>query len=298
MRFLALMILLLLALTSCYKPKSASAKLGSHDRPIVMAFVPSVEAQKVMESGDRLAQMLGESTGLSFKTITATDYPGIVEALSTGSVDVAWLPPLAYVLAHERNGAEVKLKVVRHGSPTYRGQILVAPAGPVKTLADLKGKKIAFPQRTSASGYMYPKVLLLDSGIDVDKDCTEIFSGSHDAALIALVKGNVDAACTFDDARDNISKTYPDVAKLRVLAKTQDIPADCVAVSASLDQAVADQVATALINLAADAQGKQILLDLYQIEGLVDATDTDYDPVRQMAQKLDMDIESEVKKGQ
>src|SRR5688500_9020690 len=99
MRIVVLGFLLLIAVTSCYKPKSAGKPVGSTDNALTMAFVPSVEAQKVLDSGEQLAALLGEQTGLTIKPLQATSYVGIVEAMSTGDVQVAWLPPMAYVFA-------------------------------------------------------------------------------------------------------------------------------------------------------------------------------------------------------
>jgi len=39
---------------------------------------------------------------------------------------------------------------------------------------------------------------------------------------------------------------------------------------------------------------KHVLYDIYEIEGLVPAQDCDYDPVREMASVLDLDLEKEV----
>jgi phosphonate transport system substrate-binding protein len=296
MRIAVFALLLLLTISSCYKPKSEGKPLGSADNALTMAFVPSVEAQKVLDSGEQLAALLGEKTGLTIKPLQATSYVGIVEAMSTGDVQVAWLPPMAYVFANQRNGAKVILKVVRHGSPTYRGQIVVRTDSPIKSIADLKGKKIAFPDQQSASGHLYPSALMLSKGIDPEKDCTVVYAGSHDAALTALLKKSVDAACTFDDARSGIKEAFPDVMEAtRVLEKTTDIPADCVAVSPSLDPAIAQKISDGLSALAGDEQGKKILFELYEIEGLVPGQDSDYQPVRDMAQQLGLDVEKEIK---
>jgi phosphonate transport system substrate-binding protein len=81
----------------------------------------------------------------------------------------------------------------------------------------------------------------------------------------------------------------------RVLEKTTDIPADCVAVSPSLDPAIAQKISDGLSALAGDEQGKKILFELYEIEGLVPGQDSDYQPVRDMAQQLGLDVEKEIK---
>jgi len=290
----------LLAFGGCYKPQKDSNALGTAKNPIVMAFVPSTEAEGVIAGGEELAALLSTQTGLRFKPLVATSYVGIVEAMAAGQVQVGWLPPMAYVFARERNGDEALLKVIRHGKPTYRGQIVVLAESPLQQLADLRGKRIAFAEQASASGHLYPRALLLENGIDPDKDCAEVqYSGGHEAALLALINGNADAVGCFDDARNQLkASTLPDILeKTRVLAYTQEIPADNVTVVKGLDPALRQQIQDGLLALAASEQGKKVLFDLYEIEGLVPATDADYEPVRQMAQLLKLNVEEEVKKG-
>lgn len=294
-----LAILALLTLGACYKPKSEGKPLGSADNPLVMAFVPSTEAEKVLDSGDQLAAMLTERTGLHIKTLMASSYEGIVAAMGVGKVQVAWLPPMAYLFARQRNGDRAALEVVRHGKPTYCGQIIVLADSPMKSVADLKGKRVAFAEQASASGHLYPRTLMLENGVDPEKDLSGYtFAGSHDSALIALLKGSTDAACCFDDARTKLSESsFPDIMqKTRVLAYTPDIPADNVTLAALLSPELSTEVTNALLAIAGDAQGKKVLMDLYEVEGLVPAADSDYDPVRRMAELLHLNIEEEAKK--
>jgi phosphonate transport system substrate-binding protein len=298
---LAGLTLLILGLAACYKPASESHPLGSEQNPLVMYFVPSTEAEKVLQSGEQLGQLLSEKTGLHFRTEMATSYEAIVAAMGVGKVHIGWLPPMAYLFAQQRNGDRVVLKVVRNGKPTYRGEIVVKTDSPLQQLADLKGQRLAFVEQASASGHLYPRALLLGNGVDPDADLKEVsFAGSHDAALLALLKGNTDAACCYDDARSKlVDAGFPNImTQTRVLAYTPEIPADNVTVIKSLPEDIAQKVVDGLLALAADEQGKQVLFDLYEIEGLVPATDADYDPVREMASVLKLDIEQEVKKGQ
>ncbi|MCC7478566.1 phosphate/phosphite/phosphonate ABC transporter substrate-binding protein [bacterium] len=295
-----LALLLALASAGCFKPRSADLPLGSEKNPLVMAFVPSTEAQNVMSSGEQLAAALQQETGLYYKPLVATSYVGIVEAMGAGSVHVGWLPPLAYVFAHDRNGDEVVLKVVRHGKATYRGMVVVMADSPLQSLADLKGKRVAFPDQASASGHLYPRALMLEQGVNPDTDFAETsFSGGHDSALLALLKGGADAACCYDDARTKLVEGgYPDImSTTRALAYTADIPADNVTLAAALPSELRAQISAGLSAVAASETGKKILMDLYEIEGLEPATDADYDPVRKMAEVLKLDIEQEVEKG-
>ncbi|MCH7471369.1 phosphate/phosphite/phosphonate ABC transporter substrate-binding protein [bacterium] len=293
--------LLLVALVGCYKPESECYPLGHEKNPLVMAFVPSTEAEKVIASGDELAALLVEHTGLHFKAFIVPSYVSVVEAMAVGKVHIGWLPPMAYVFAHQRNGDRALLKVVRDGKATYRGQILVMADSGIDSIADLAGKRLAFTEQASASGHLYPRALLLEHGIDLDLDLLEVFySGSHDAAVLALVKGSVDAACSYDDAREKLAQAgIEDIMETtRVLAYTPDIPADNVTVISELDDEMASAISDALLAIAASDRGKEVLMELYEIEGLVPASDADYLPVRKMAAVLGLDVEEEVEKAE
>ena len=294
-----LMTTIALLLCGCYKPESENHPLGSEKNPLVMYFVPSTEAEKVIDSAEELVALLEDETGLYFKADNASSYVGIVEAMAVGKVHIGWLPPMAYVFAHQRNGDEVILKVVRNGKATYRGEVVVMADSGIETFADLKDKRIAFADQASSSGHLYPKTVLLDNGIDPEVDMSDIlFAGGHDTSLLALVNGSADVACCYDDAREKLlTAGYPDIMETtRVLAYTPEIPADNVAVIKDLPRDLKDKVTAGLIALTKTAEGRKVLMDLYEIEGLVPAQDADYDPVRKMAQLLDLDVEEEVSK--
>ncbi|MCB1217342.1 phosphate/phosphite/phosphonate ABC transporter substrate-binding protein [bacterium] len=295
-RLLHIALLLSLLTAGCYKPEAESHALGSEKNPLTMAFVPSTEAEKVVSSGDELCELLSAETGLHFRSMVATSYVGIVEAMAADKVQVGWLPPMAYVFAHERNGDQAILKVVRHGKSSYRGQILVGSDSGIENITDLKGRRIAYPEQASTSGHLYPATLLIEAGLDPEVDLEESYSGSHDAAVLALAKGSVDAACCFEDARQKLVDNGMDelMQSTRVLAYTPEIPADNVSVTAGLDPELTARIRDGLLALAASEEGKRVLFELYEVEGLVTAADSDYDPVRNMANLLGLDIEKEI----
>jgi phosphonate transport system substrate-binding protein len=271
-----------------------------------MAFVPSSDSAKVLASGKPLGDMLSQEIGRPVEVSVPTSYAAVIEAMGANQVDVGWLAPFAYVLAHQKFGAEVILASIRQGSKTYRSQIIVPADSPIREMRDLRGKKFAFVDSASASGYLYPAALLKDNGIDPKRDLGEtVNAGGHDKVVIAVYNKQVDAGATFGDssetgppteARTRVLSTLPDVMdKTKILARTEPIPNDTVSVRRGLSADLVARVQTGLLKIAAQDAGKQMLKDLYTIDGLGEATDRDYDTLRRVAQLVGFDFEEQIK---
>ena len=216
---------IVLVLTACGGPK-----LGTEDNPIVMSFVPSGDTQEILASGEQIAQMLSDKTGLIIKANVGTDFAAVREAMGAGQAQIGWLNTFNYVLAHEKYGVEVGLVVERRGSATYKGQINVNAAAGITTVADLKGKIFCWVDPNSTSGYIIPRIWLKANGIDPDVDFAQtIDAGSHNNVITQVYNGECDAGASFSDARGGVAADLPDVNdKVLVLAETADIPNDGV----------------------------------------------------------------------
>jgi phosphonate transport system substrate-binding protein len=271
-----------------------------------MAFVPSADSAKVLASGKPLGDMLAKELGLPVEVSVPTSYAAVIEAMGASQVDVAWFAPFAYVLAHQKFSSEVILTSVRSGSKTYRSQIIVPADSPLKDVKELKGKKFAFVDSASASGYLYPAALLKENGVDPKKDLGEtVNAGGHDKVVIAVYNNQVDAGATFGnsaesgpptDARTLVQSTLPDVMdKVKVLGVTDPIPNDTVSVRKGLPPELVGKVRAALLKIADTAEGKAALKDLYRIDGLAEAADKDYDGLRKVAQSVGFDFEEQFK---
>ncbi len=269
----------------------AEDRLGTAQHPIRMMFVPSGEAQIILEGGEEIARRLQKITGLYFKTSIATSYAAVIEAMGAGKVDIGWLATFSYVLAKQKYDVDLLLIVVRFGSPFYRGQIITHVDSGIRKLSDLKGKKFAFVDPASTSGHLYPKTLLLSKGLNPDRLFAQsLFAGSHNAVILSVLKGEVDAGATYDDARAAVAKSYPEVfTKLRVIAYTQDIPNDTVSARKDLDPAIQQKIKSGLLQLAKTPEGSKVLKKVYGISGFMDF-DGLFDPVREAGRLLDLDL--------
>lgn len=270
-----------------------------------MAFVPSADSQKVLASGEPLAKLLTDATNLQFKVSVPTSYTTVIEAMGANQVDVGWLAPFAYVLAHDKNGAQVLLASLRQGSKTYRSQIVARADSGITSLEQLRGKKFAFVDPASASGFLFPNALLASRGIDYKSFFSDtIFAGGHDKVIIAVYNKQVDGGATFGqnvdsgpptDARTLVTGTLADVMNVvKPIAQTDPIPNDTVSVRSGLDPALVKLISDGLLYVQGTPEGQKALKDLYGIDGLGPAADSDYDSIRTAAKALNLDLEQQI----
>lgn len=267
------------------------------EEQLVMGFVPHRDGDKLIEDVAPLEEMLSAKMGIKVKAFTASNYVAVVEGFGSGSVDFGLIPPFASVLAAEEFGANPVLVVVKkNGSTTYKSQILVRNGSGIKTVEDLKGKKIAFVEPSSTSGYLFPAALLREHGIDLEKDLEYLYAGGHDKALQLLLNGDVDAAATFADARQRYAKEFPDALDdTEVLVYTEDIPGVSVTVSSKMNEDTVKKLKDALTEIAESAEGKELLARLFDIHGFSETKAEDYEVIKKTAELMELDLRKQDK---
>ena len=266
----------------------------ANPKKLVFGFVPSVEADKVAKDAQPMADFLTKELGIPVTTYTSTEYAGLIEAMGSGKVDIGSLTPLGYVLAKDKNYAEVLLKTKRRGSLTYHGMFIARADSGIKKIEDAKGKRMAWVDSGSTSGYLFPATYLKVKGLDPETFFEQTtFAGSHDGAVRAVYNGDVDVAAVYDDARNKVEAELPDVkTKVVKIGQTDEIPNDTISVRPTLDPALVAKIKAALLKYAETPEGKKTLLTVYEVDGMVEAKDADYDPVRVVAKNMDYQIAS------
>lgn len=293
-RITILVVLVLLISSALFAGGKKEMPLGSESNPIIWSFVPSGEMERVAAGAQSVADLLHDKTGLYFKTNVATEYAGVIEALSAKppAAHMASLATFAYVLAAERGVAEAALVSVRFGTPTYNGQIIVKKDSGISKIADLKGKSFGRPDPLSTSGWIIPMLTLRAAGVNPDKDLKEVIdAGSHDAVVAAVYNGDVDGGATYVDARTRVEKNFPDVMdKIVVIEVTPDIPNDGVQFVKSMPKEMRATIVKALLEIVKTEEGKNALKTAYQWTDLTEKDDTFYDPFRQVLQAAGLSI--------
>jgi phosphonate transport system substrate-binding protein len=262
--------------------------LGSEENPIVWAFVPSGEMERVAAGARQVADLLHDKTGLYFKTLVATEYAGVIEALRSNppSAHMTSLATFAYIMAADMGVAQAALVSVRNKSPFYNGQIIARVGIGISKLADLKGHTFARVDPLSTSGWIIPMLTMRAAGIVPERDLKQIVdAGSHDAVVAAVYNGEVDAGACYVDARTRIEKDHPDVMeKVLVVEVSAPIPNDGVQFHPSVPRDIRNKIVNALLELVKTDEGKKAIQVAYQWTDLTVKDDSFYDPFRQVLQ--------------
>ncbi|HDG5489481.1 TPA: phosphate/phosphite/phosphonate ABC transporter substrate-binding protein [Staphylococcus aureus] len=273
---------------------SDSKSGGYKPKELTVQFVPSQNAGTLEAKAKPLEKLLSKELGIPVKVSVSTNYNTIVEAMKSKKVDVGFLPPTAYTLAHDQKAADLLLQAQRFGVKedgsaskelvdSYKSEILVKKDSKIKSLKDLKGKKITLQDVTSTAGYTFPLAMLKnEAGINATKDMKIVNVKGHDQAVISLLNGDVDAAAVFNDARNTVKKDQPNVFKdTRILKLTQAIPNDTISVRPDMDKDFQEKLKKAFIDIAKSKEGHKIISEVYSHEGYAETKDSNFDIVRE-----------------
>jgi phosphonate transport system substrate-binding protein len=249
-----------------------------------LALTPSQKPTDLLVAGEAFGAALGKLVGVPIRVTVASDYAAVIEALRNRTADLAFVHPAGYVLANREAKAMIVAKDQWHGNTSYTARIYVRKDSGITTLEGLRGKTIAFVDPSSTSGYVYPMVMLIQKGLVQNRDPKTffkefVFSGSHDAGLLALLNGHVDAFASFDQAREQYLKDPAQREKLIWVAESAPIPEGGICARDGLDPALFAKVRTALLSMKGPAYAP-ILKALYDIDGFEPAEDREYEPVR------------------
>ena len=284
-KIIALLLVFVLAISvvGCSTEKEQVLKMG---------FVPMKDGDTLIESVEPLTEMLSKELGIKVEGFTATNYVGVVEGLGSGQVDFGFIPPFAYVLANSESNAKVILTAInKSGEARYRSQFLVRKDGGIKSFSDIKGKTLAFVDPSSTSGYLFPGAHLITEGIDIEKDMEYVYSGGHDKSLQLLLNGDVDVATTFVDARERYVEDFPTaMEETELLGYTDYIPNISVTLRGDMDAELQGKIKDALLKIQESEEGKALLIELFNMYGFEEATDSDYDVIRTTAETMNVDL--------
>jgi len=249
-----------------------------------IVFIAYQNPEQIMDDVRPVVAYLKESLGIPVKHYVATDYAGVIEALRNGTADMGFMGPLQYVLAHQHAGAQPILGEVYKGNAFYTSRIFVRKDSGLKTLADLKGKTIAFTDPISSSGYLYPLDLFKSEGLlhgPAEKYFKRIyFAGGDEQAIRAVYNNFVDAAGIGQFAYNLLRAEERD--EVVFIGESKRLPSHCIVVRRGLSDESVSKLKNVFLALN-EGPDSGLLKMLYGVDGYVEVSHEDYQEVEEIA---------------
>lgn len=295
-------VLLVPALTSCggehpFKPvkvertdtESARPKAAG-DQTLILSRVPYTNPSQMYRDHEKILEYLSEQLGRPVDLSQPKDYETMTRDVVDKKVHIAWLGPLSYLTteaAVAKAGALVRLvpvvKPVRFKSAYYASQIIVRKDSGYTSIADLRGKRMAFGDVESTSGYLVAKAMMLRAGVSVDDPVWEQskFVQKHGNVVLSVLFGKMDAGAVFKGGI-NVFLSGPDESRreeLKVLISSDTIPNEPVAAVLFGDQGdeFAAKLREAFINVS---KRPDILKTIVNVNWFETATAAEYESLR------------------
>lgn len=237
-------------------------------------------------------EYLEKALGVPVEFRNATDYAGVIEALNAGKLDVAGLGPAAYAQAWIVSGGEVEPlagQLDNEGTFGYHSVVVVRTESPYRTIEDLRGRKFAFADPNSTSGFQAPSFFLTEAGFPPDTFFgSTAFSGSHENSVLALLNDTFDGAATWwnNDERSNFTRMWNKgmIPKdsVRVIWQSPLLPSSPVTVRTDMPAELKQAVKDAYLNMASEDPAAWQALTDGKATGYKEVTHADYEPVVRM----------------
>lgn len=276
-------------LTICAAPAFAQANDPTKTGVLRVGFIPAEDSRAMVRQSQDILDIVAKATGMKIETFVGSDYNGTVEALRNGHVDVALLGPFSYVLATTQAPVEAFAVTViaKTMQPSYRSIIIAREDSPVKSMETVKGNTFAFVDPGSTSGYMVPAAAFKKMGLTPEKDFKQVmYSGGHDATIVAVGEGKVNAGAVADRIYERgCAKGLADCSKIKVVWQSNDIWNDPVLYRKTLPEDLKKKIRDAFYGVKNLPFG-----EMGTIARFDPIADKDYDPLREIAKTLNLDL--------
>ncbi|GAA0282256.1 phosphate/phosphite/phosphonate ABC transporter substrate-binding protein [Halobacterium noricense] len=284
---------------------------------LTFTLTPAESDVNVQQQYQPMFDYLESQADVSITSSVAADYAAVYSSLESGQTDVADAAPAIAIQSADNDVAEVAGIRIAYGAAKYFSLITTTPDSDIEQLSDLEGETVAFADRLSTSGSIFPLYMLKQAGLDTGgapNGTPNDFEGQwsdHSQARETLINRDpVKAAGTgaFSTAphvpKDQFPQEFLDMSaendgdlgtespELQLLKSSNPIPRAPILIRSGLDATVKSDVTDALLSATEEDLINEDLSDDQQLwfTGLSEGSVEDYQPVRDAFEELGVEL--------
>ncbi|MDD5615824.1 MAG: phosphate/phosphite/phosphonate ABC transporter substrate-binding protein [Candidatus Methanoperedens sp.] len=268
--------------------------IRGNDTAIKVAISSVISPKESINYYEGLIQYISSKLGRPIKIIHRRTYQEINDMVKKGEIDFAFVCSGPYVEGNDEFGMKLLVVPESYGKNTYYSYIIVPRNSNYTNLSDLRGKRFAFTDPLSNTGWLYPayRLSLINEtpesffGADEKFRNNFFYTYSHDNSIIAVAEGVAEGAAVNSRVYEYMKFEKPDIIQqTRIIEVSQPFANPPVVVSGDVDPLFEQRLKDIFLNMDKDEEGKKILSRI-MIDRFVTLNDSNYDPIREMRNSI------------
>ena len=251
--------------------------IQSQDK-LIISSIPDESVTELHKKFLPLTEYLESKTKRKVDFFSVTNYSSVVEALSQGKVDMAWLGGLTYIQAKIRSNENVEPVIQRVKDSMFTSVFITHVDNEIEVLEDLKNKSFSFGSPSSTSGHLMPRLFLEKQNINPEKYFGKIgYSGAHDATIFSVLSKKVSAGALNFLVWEKFTRENPNKAKkLKVFFITSKYYDYNWTIRKDLSNEIKESLINSFLELDYNNPDHKKILDLQRAKKYIKTNDNNY----------------------
>lgn len=241
---------------------------------LILGVHPFLSHEEIEKKFTPIANYLSKQTGIDIKVKVGSSYEEHIRYVGEDKVDIAYMGPASFVnTVNQYSRKPILARLEVNGYSYFQGNIIVRKDSGIKSLKDLKGRRVAFGDPNSTMSYIVPHHLLHQAGVFPDKAVKHDFLHSHNNVALGVLSGNYAAGAV----KPAVFKKF-EAQGLSTISTTPKISEHLFVTRSTLPTNQVEALRQAMLNIKRSSKGMSALHAIKKsITNLVKATDRDYD---------------------
>ncbi len=282
-----------LLVAGCGKQETGFPRHPPPEKTLQIGLTPEHNIFRQVRRYEPLADYLSKKTGIRVSLKVLTYRGNVIDNFRSLKLDGAFFGSFGYLLAHANPGVEALVRPeYPDGTSSYHGVLFVRKDSGIRTVRQMKGKRLALVARATTAGYLFPMIFLKRAGVRTPETFFRevYYAGAHEGTIDDVLDGKADVGVSKNTVYDRFAAGNPRIGReLVILGTSDDVPENALALRRDIDESVKTKIVDALIGMNGDPEGAKVL-KAFGARRFIVTTDADYAPVRAYTRELRIDI--------